>query len=224
MSIPSGSKKLVRAVAIAAAGAVIATIGVAYALDQINRYGDVPCNPPAVSQKSIGQADNNDDNKNNKAAALVVGFTTLEEIVENSDAIVIADVDSCVKVHSHPKSKEIRLTDFEVTVTQLIIGGGGGDDDSLLSPGKTLMVQLVTTGEDADYHLMKQGERYVLFLTFNQVTSSYVPVGGPQGRFKVSSDGLVYSLDSIYPDMGFINVKVDGQPLGDFLSDIRSLS
>ena len=86
------------------------------------------------------------------------------------------------------------------------------------------MVQLVTTGEDADYHLMKQGERYVLFLTFNQVTSSYVPVGGPQGRFKVSSDGLVYSLDSIYPDMGFINVKVDGQPLGDFLSDIRSLS
>jgi len=68
---------------------------------------------------------------------------------------------------------------------------------------------------------MQAGERYVLFLTFNQITSSYVPVGGPQGRFVIVDD-LVYSLDSIYPNLGYINVKVDGQPLDDFLSEVES--
>ena len=149
------------------------------------------------------------------ASALIVGFTTMEQVVANSDAIVVADVDKCAKVHSHPKSKEIRLTDIEVTVERSIKGD--------MPVGGTATVQLVTSGEDADYHVMKAGERYVLFLTFSQATSSYVPVGGPQGRF-IIVDGLVYSLDGIHPDLGFINVKVEGQPLDDFLSEIRPLS
>lgn len=148
------------------------------------------------------------------ASALIVGFTTMEEVVANSDAIVVADVEKCVKVHSHPKSKEVRLTDFELRIERSIKGD--------MPIGSTTTVQLVTSGEDAEYHLMKAGERYVLFLTFNQVTSSYVPVGGPQGRF-IIVDGLVYSLDGIHPDLSFINVKVEGQPLDDFISEIQPL-
>ena len=193
-------KKIARIIAIAAAGAVIATISLAYAMDQINRYGEVSCR------------DDSAPSSGNSASSLVVGFTTLEEIVANSDAIVIADVDRCVKVHSHPKAKEIRLTDIEVTIGKSIMGD--------LRPGATVSVQLVTSGEDAEDHVMLAGERYVLFLTFNQITSSYVPVGGPQGRFVIVDD-LVYSLDSIYPNLGYINVKVDGQPLDDFLSEIE---
>ena len=194
-------KKIARIIAIAAAGAVITTISLAYAMDQINRYGEVPCREEDSAPSS-----------GNSTSALVVGFTTLEEIVANSDAIVIADVDRCVKVHSHPKAKEIRLTDIEVTIEKSIMGD--------LRPGATVSVQLVTSGEDAEDHVMLAGERYVLFLTFNQITSSYVPVGGPQGRFVIVDD-LVYSLDSIYPNLGYINVKVDGQPLDYFLSEIE---
>lgn len=195
-------KKIARIVAIAAAGAVIATISLAYAMDQNNRYGEVPC-----------CEEDNTPSSDNSASSLVVGFTALEEIVANSDAIVIADVDRCAKVHSHPKAKEIRLTDIEVTIEKSITGN--------LRSSETVSVQLVTSGEDAEDHLMQAGERYVLFLTFNQITSSYVPVGGPQGRFVIVDD-LVYSLDSIYPNLGYINVKVDGQPLDDFLSEVES--
>ena len=203
MSSPGRNKKIARIAAVAAASVVIATVSLVYAVDQDNRYGEVPC--AEGSAPSIGTS----------ASTLVVGFTTMEEVVANSDAIVVADVEKCVKVHSHPKSKEVRLTDIEVTIGRSIKGD--------MPAGSIATVQLVTSGEDAEYHLMKAGERYVLFLTFNQVTSSYVPVGGPQGRFMIV-DGFVYSLDGIHPDLSFINVKVDGQPLDDFLSDIQSLS
>lgn len=201
MSSLGRQKKIARIIAIAVAGVVIASVSVVYAMDQFNRFGEVPCREEDGAFSSSSES------------ALIVGFTTLEEVVGNSDAIVVADVQKCVKVHSHPKSKEIRLTDFDVTVENSVKGD--------LPIGRTLTVQLVTSGEDAEYHLMKAGERYVLFLTFNQITSSYVPVGGPQGRFKVV-EGLVYSLDGIYPDLSFIRVKVDGQPLDDFLSEIQS--
>ena len=204
MNLPGRSKKLAKIIAISAAGVLVATLGAAYALDQINRYGDVPCREEDA-QPSLG----------NKAAALTVGFTTLEEIVANSDAIVVADVDRCVKVHSHPKSKEVRLTDFEVTIEKTIRGD--------LPEGRTVIVQLVTSGEDSDYHIMKAGERYVLFLTFTQITSNYVPVGGPQGRFLIDND-LVYSLDGIYSDLDFLKVNVDAMPLDDFVTESQSLS
>lgn len=203
--MPGRRKKLAKVIALSAAGALVATLGVAYALDQINRYGEVPCVQQVSAASTVG-----------RAAALVVGFTTLEEIVENSDSIVIAQVDQCVKVHSHPKAKEIRLTDFEVTVEKTIRGD--------ISEGKIVTVQLVTSGEDADYHVMKAGDRYVLFLTFNEITSSYVPVGGPQGRFLIDNSNRVYSLGNIYPDLGFLAVKVDGTPLEDFVKEIQSMT
>ena len=190
-------------IAILAAGAVIAAVGVAYALDQTNRYGEIPC----------GQE--NDADSPGGGQAPVIGFTTLEEIVANADAIIIADVDRCIKVHSHPKSKEIRLTDFEVTAEKTIRGD--------IPAGKTLTVQLVTSGLGSD-RLMNSGERYVFFLTYNQVTSSHVLVGGPQGRFLIEDGERVYSLDAIYPDMGFISVKENGKALDDFLSGIESVS
>lgn len=203
MSLSGRSRKPGKVFAIAAAGAVIAAISLVYAWDQNNRYGEVPCADGSAPLTGTG------------ASALIVGFTTMEQAVANSDAIVVADVEKCVKVHSHPKSKEIRLTDIEVTVERSIKGD--------MPVGGTATVQLVTSGEDADYHVMKAGERYVLFLTFSHATSSYVPVGGPQGRF-IIVDGLVYSLDGIHPDLSFINVKVEGQPLDDFLSEIQPLS
>ncbi len=189
--------------AIVVAGVIVATGSLAYTTDQINRYGDVPC-PSAAAPSGNG------------ASAMSVGFTTMEEIVSNAEAIVVSYVDGCSKVHSHPKSREIRLTDFEVKIVKSVKGN--------IPVGKTITVQLVTSGEDWDYHLMNTGERYVLFLTFNQITSSYVPVGGPQGRFLIGEGDLVYSLDGIYPDMSFISVKVDGQPLEEFLSGVQSKS
>ena len=70
---------------------------------------------------------------------------------------------------------------------------------------------------------MKAGEQYVLFLTYNQVTSAYSPVGGPQGRFLVKDD-RVYSMDAVHSDLDFINVTIDGRPLDDFLSDVQGVS
>ena len=203
MSSHGRSRKLVTIFALAAAGVVIAAVSMVYAMDQNNRYGEVPCAEDSVPLTG------------GSTSAPVVGFTTLEEVVANSDAIVVADVENCVKVHSHPKSKEVRLTDIEVTIERSIKGD--------MPVGGSATVQLVTSGEDAEYHLMKAGERYVLFLTFNQITSSYVPVGGPQGRFMIL-DGLVYSLDGIHQDLSYINVKVDGEPLDGFLSEIQTLS
>ena len=203
LSSPRQNKRSLKIIALAAAGAIVAAASLANAIDQNSRYGEVPC-PPASSAAS-----------SNSAAAATVGFTKLEEIVENSDAIIIADADSCVKVHSHPKDKEIRLTDIEVTTNEVIMGD--------LPVGRPVTVQLVTSGEGAEDHPMQAGERYILFLTFNQITSSYVPVGGPQGRFLITDD-RVYSLDSKYPDLAYINVKMDGEPLDDFVSQIRIMA
>jgi hypothetical protein len=200
-----GGKRLAKVIAIVAAGAVIATLGTAYALDQINRYGEVPCPPePGPSSSDM-----------DSASAVLIGFTSMEEIITNADVIAVADVESCIKVHSHPKAREIRLTDFQVRVAEIVKGD--------LPASGTATVQLITSGSDADYHVMKAGERYVFFLASNQVTSGYSPVGGPQGRFLVS-DNQVYSMDAIYSDLGFINVSVDGQPLDDFLAEIKAES
>jgi hypothetical protein len=181
---------------------MIVAASLAYAMDQNSRYGEVPC--PANVQAA-----------SNNPSAATVGFTRIEEIVANSDAIIMADVDRCVKVHSHPKDKEIRLTDIEVTNKQVIMGD--------LQPGRPVTVQLVTSGQGAEDHPMQAGEKYILFLTFNQITSSYVPVGGPQGRFIVVDD-RVYSLDSKYPNLDYINVKLDGEPLDDFALQIRAMT
>ena len=197
------NKKSLKIMALAAAGAIVAAASLAYAMDQNSRYGEVPC--PAAGSATSG----------NTASAATVGFTKLEEIVANSDAIIIADADRCVKVHSHPKDKEIRLTDIEVTTEEVIMGD--------LQVGRPVTVQLVTSGEGAEDHPMQAGERYILFLTFNPITSSYVPVGGPQGRFFISDDH-VYSLDSKYPDLAYINVKMDGEPLDGFVSQIRIMT
>lgn len=204
MSLPGGRKKAAKIAAIAAAAVVIATFSLAYAVDQNNRYGEVPCPQEASLSSGI-----------NSASAMTIGFTTLQEIVSNADVIAVADVENCVKVHSHPKAREIRLTDFNVRVTEIVKGD--------LPVGNPVAVQLVTSGSDADYHVMKTGERYVLFLVSNQVTASYSPVGGPQGRFLINDDH-VYSMDAVHPDVGFINVSVDGQPLDDFISEIRAAS
>jgi hypothetical protein len=200
----AGRKRLATVIAIVAAGAVVATFGTAYTLDQINRYGEVPC-PEGMNASTGG----------NSASAMIIGFTSLDEIISNSDVIAVADVDKCAKVHSHPKAREIRLTDFEVRVVKIVKGD--------LPEGGKVTVQLLTSGSDADYHVMKAGEQYVLFLSYNQVTSAYSPVGGPQGRFLVK-DGQVYSMDAVHSDLGFINVTVDGQALDDFLSDVQGAS
>jgi hypothetical protein len=190
-------------IALVAAGAIVAAASLAYAADQNNRYGTVPCPAESAIVSS------------NIAPTATVGFTKIEEIIANSDAIIIADVDKCVKVHSHPKDKEIRLTDIEVTPEETITGD--------LQAGKPVTVQLVTSGEGAEDHPMHEGERYILFLTFNQITSSYVPVGGPQGRFLIADD-RVYSMDSKYPNLTYINVKMNGEPLDDLVSRIRTIT
>ncbi len=200
----AGGKGLAKVIAIVAAGAVVATFAIAYALDQTNRYGEVPC--PKGTNASTG---------GNSASAMTIGFTRLDEIMSNADVIAVADVDKCVKVHSHPKAREIRLTDFEVRVAKIVKGD--------LPEGSTVAVQLLTSGSDADYHVMKAGEQYVLFLTYNQVTSAYSPVGGPQGRFLVKDD-RGYSMDAVHSDLDFINVTIDGRPLDDFLSDVQGVS
>jgi hypothetical protein len=194
--------KVVKAILIAAAVVVATGISLAYMIDQINRYGEVPCPAEVATLDSY------------KASATAVGFTRLEEIVANSDAIIIADVERCVKVHSHPKDKEIRLTDIELAIGKVIIGE--------VQAGSSVTVQLVTSGEDAD-HLMQPGERYLLFLTFNRITSSYVPVGGPQGRF-VIVDERAYSLDRIDPNLDYINVKMDGMPLDDLVAQLHAMT
>ncbi len=182
------------------AGGLIAVASAVYAVDQNNRYGEVPCGAQPMPATTGG-------------SALVVGFTSLHEIASNSEAIVVAHVDECEKVHSHPKSRDLRLTDIKVTVEKQVSGS--------MSEGSAATVELVSSGSDADPHIMVQGERYVLFLAYNQITQSYFPVGGPQGRFQIV-DGRVYSLDQLYPDGGFIQVKVSGQPLDEFLAAVNA--
>ena len=45
--------------------------------------------------------------------------------------------------------------------------------------------------------LMQKGEEQVLFLQWNPDTSSYVLVGGPQARFRVTNS-IVYPLKSVF--------------------------
>lgn len=184
----------------AAAGALVAIAIAVYVIDQNNRYGDVPCSVAVPAAAGGG-------------SAVSVGFTTLKEIASNSDAIIIARVGECEKVHSHPKSKELRLADISVTAEETVVGS--------ISKGYSTTVELVSSGPDRDPHIMKPGERYVLFLAYNEITQSYFPVGGPQGRFQIVDD-KVYSLDGLYPELGFIRVKVHGQPIEEFLSAVRS--
>jgi hypothetical protein len=193
--------KTAKYLAFAIAGGLVAVAAAVYAIDQNNRYGDVPCSVPAATSTPGGSA--------------AAGFTSLHEIASNSEAIVVAKVDECEKVHSHPKSKDLRLTDVKVTVERQVSGS--------IPEGSATTVELVSSGSDADPHIMVQGERYVLFLAYNQITQSYFPVGGPQGRFQIV-DGKVYSLDQLYPNTGFIQVKVDGQPLDEFLAAVKAAS
>jgi hypothetical protein len=186
----------------AVAGALVALASALYAIDQNNRYGDVPCSAQAAPAPSGGSAS-------------VVGFANLHEIASNSDAIVVAQVVECEKIHSHPKSRELRLTDVRVAVEKRISGS--------ISEGSTTSAEMVSSGSDADPHIMLQGERYVLFLAYNQVTQSYFPVGGPQGRFQIVDD-KAYSLDKLYPNAGYIQVKVDGQRLDEFLAAVSAAS
>jgi hypothetical protein len=176
--------------------------GLVYAIDQNSRFGEVPC----TETDGTASAD---------SSALVqwVAYGSLKEMVGNADAVVVAKVDGCVKVYSHPKSRDLRLTSFGFVVEDPMKG--------TFSEGERVTVDFLSSGLHSGKHLMKADERYVLFLVFNHVTESYFPVGGPQGRFQVVDD-QVYSLDNQYADLDFINVKVDGEPLDDFVSRVRT--
>jgi hypothetical protein len=204
MSLSRRGTTFAKVLAIAGAGSILAMFGLVYAIDQNNRFGEVPCT------ETDGKA-----STDSSALAQWVGYSSLKEMVGNADAIVVAKVDGCVKVYSHPKSKDLRLTNFGFVVEDSMKG--------TFSEGERVTVDFLSSGLDSERHLMKADERYVLFLAFNQITESYFPVGGPQGRFQVIDD-QVYSLDNYYADLDFINVKVDGEPLGHFVSRIRTMT
>jgi hypothetical protein len=71
--------------------------------------------------------------------------------------------------------------------------------------------------EVQDDPLMSVGDHVALFLRFDQLTGNYGVLGGPQGRF-LERNGLVYSLDVLYPDRNIFPAQtISGVPEATFI-------
>lgn len=70
--------------------------------------------------------------------------------------------------------------------------------------------------------LMKIGEEYVFFLGYTPEYQVYSALGGPQGKFMIQN-AKVYSMDNFDPEASFVNTKVDGRPLADFVAEVSAI-
>jgi hypothetical protein len=106
------------------------------------------------------------------------------------------------------------FTDFAVAVEQTYLGAasegvvvhqtGGATDD--------------ITFELTDDPLFAPGERYILFLAYDERSSLYFTLS-PAARLLIR-DGLAYSLTAIYPDRGISDLGLDGVPVHEILDAV----
>ena len=142
-------------------------------------------------------------------------YDTISELESASSDIVTGQV---LGVKRSDDNSMIPTTDFDFRVDRVIKGS--------LSPHDTITIR--QTGaqnstvlkEIPDDPLLRQGETLLGFMRYADGHDVYVILGGPQGRFIVQ-DGVINSMDNLYPRDGWISVKVRDGNLDQFIELIQ---
>ena len=106
----------------------------------------------------------------------------------------------------------LTFTDFNFRIEQTLHGEGREEMVIVHQTGGT---SGGVTTEIKDDPLLQIGERYILFVT-QAPSGKYFVAGGPTGRFVVRGD-RVSSLSLIYPGRGINDMRVNNEPLADFI-------
>jgi|GEM_PF-3810370 len=173
-------------------------------------------------------------------------FPTLQDMVENSTIIWLANVTSVTVV-------AVKGAPFTLYTIEAIKDLDAYPGEGPLPPGTLVDAFWFggtangTTMTPVGYPTLSVGGAYIFFLSAGidsaiavpNLTPSYwqylpstpgttfeggpmVTIGGPQGLFNIR-DGKVYSLDNTYPQAdSWLPVKVDGLPLSAFESEISN--
>ncbi len=145
------------------------------------------------------------------------GYPDLESLTKQADYVVLGKLETMTGTRNHPNSEHTPLTDFDVTVVNVMKGD--------LPAGEKIRVSQF--GGPAPYAriegdpIMKAGEEYVMFLVYDSTLDAYGYLGGPQGKFLVK-ESKVYSMDNVDPEADFVEIKVKDKPLNDFRTEISN--
>jgi hypothetical protein len=108
----------------------------------------------------------------------------------------------------------IPTTDFDFRVDRVVKGNLKPQDTiTIRQTGAQNSTFLIVVEEDP---LLTQGETLLGFMRYADGHDVHVIIGGPQGRFVVQN-GLVNSMDNLYPIDGWISVKVKDGNLDQFI-------
>jgi len=110
----------------------------------------------------------------------------------------------------NPTGIVIVTTRYPIEIERVGLGSNNSGD-------RIAVVQSGGGNASEDDPLMREGERYVLFL-HGLDDGSFAVVGGPQGRLSVTSAGRVHPVR-----LAPATVAHDGQPLDDFLADVAAV-
>lgn len=148
---------------------------------------------------------------------MLIAYPYLGKLAGDAKAIVVGKVSDIRGIRVDDSTK-IPFTDFTVSVESSIKGGLQRGDKIIVGQLGSTQFTNATSDEDA---LMKVVERYVLFLDYDPNTKVYYPLGGPQGRYLLDENNLVYDMNVVsHGKYSFIEVKADGKPLNDFTKEI----
>jgi len=124
-------------------------------------------------------------------------YASIEDLSAEADLIVVGTVKGVVEVTSNVLAMARwgpvihYVTDFAFSVEQVLKG--------VQDVREVMIHQYGAAGEQEvrDDPLLKQGDKYVLFL-HEYETGKYYILGGPQGRFQIIN-AKVFSMDNILP-------------------------
>jgi hypothetical protein len=164
-------------------------------------------------------------------------YSTLGALKSASFAVVVGQVTSertvgvnMSGVYGTHLQGLVPVTFYNVSVTASVSGIGGTQLAAWLPVAQIGGAFDGTIMNVTGYPSLSDRQSYVFFLSLpgsflpEAYGQSLITTGGAQGLFYVQG-GDVYSLDRLFPQAdSWLPVKVDGLPLGQFISEVQSVS
>lgn len=157
-----------------------------------------------------------DQPKKESIHASYIGYTTFDNLIGNSTAIVAGET---LGIKAVDDEGNIPTTDFDFRIDNVIQGNlKAGDIITIRQTGAETAEKIA---ELDDNPLLRKGETVLGFLRYAEEHGVYVFVGGPQGRFEIQN-GLVNSMDKVVPEAAWVPIKADNQTVAEFAKVVQS--